>query len=129
MFGVKVKITSSNNNVCLDLKEQQDKYIIYGQLPGAAINDINITYDNSYLTITATSTQSITNNGTGCTFICKKSNNILKSFYIPDLDPKKVRSNFDGVNITITGEKCKELCNNINSYNYDKIVDVDYISE
>ena len=45
---------SANGGFKTDIKETPEEYVLHAELPGVKKEDINIDYDNNYLTISAT---------------------------------------------------------------------------
>lgn len=85
-------------DIKIDLKETDKEYIVVADLPGVKKEDIEITYENSYLTIAAKREAIIDEEKEN--YIRKERNYgmIQRAFYVDDIDGNKITAKFqDGV--------------------------------
>lgn len=113
---------TTSKDVFLDMEELKEKYLIYGKLPGAKIQDMMINYEDDYITIAALISKSIIRKGAFSIISIRKSSRISRDFYIPNVDIKKMTGSFDGVNLSIHIPKVFEQGSN------STIIDVDEYS-
>ena len=97
--------SSNDDNVKFNMKEFQDKYCIYGKLPGVSSDDINIYYDNDYIRISVKVNKSISRGGFGGSFTINQSSNVSKEFYVPKIEVNKIKVDFDGFNLALVAPK------------------------
>jgi len=85
-------------DIKIDLKETEKEYIVEADLPGVRKEDIEITYENNYLTIAAKREEVM--NEEKENYIRKERNYgmISRSFYVDDIDGDNIKAKFsDGV--------------------------------
>lgn len=115
---------ATNNNMFLDMEELKEKYVIYGKLPGAKIEDMTINYENDHIAISALINRSMTRCGDFSFISIQQIKRISKDFYIPNVDIKKITGDFDGVNLIIHIPKVVEQVSNsiiidVDEYTYE----------
>lgn len=98
-YSEEKKIT--DNDIFFKLDDYEDKYIILCRLPGAIKNQISIDYDNDNITIGTFVRNSKESYGAGFYMSFMESKFVEKKFYVPNSDIKKIKGNFDGLNLTI----------------------------
>lgn len=82
----------------VDMKETDDAYSIEADLPGMKKDDIEIIYDNNYLTICAKRNESVENKTDSYVRRERHYGEFKRSFYIDNVDESKVDASFnDGV--------------------------------
>ncbi|QAA33989.1 hypothetical protein [Clostridium manihotivorum] len=101
-----------------------DKYVVLGKLIGVPRDNINLNYDNDYLTIDVLIKRVSNRSGYGGVVFFQQVNNVRKTFYVPNVDSRNIAGNFDGSNLIIS------LPKKILSIKNKVIIDVDkYIEE
>jgi HSP20 family protein len=78
----------------VDLKENENEYIIEADLPGVKKEAIDISYENNYLTISAKRDDSTEVNSSGYLRHERRYGDFKRSFYIDDIDENKVNASF-----------------------------------
>ncbi|WP_298042384.1 Hsp20/alpha crystallin family protein [uncultured Clostridium sp.] len=105
---------NSSGSFKTDIKENPEGYVIHAELPGVNKEDINIDYNNNYLTISA-----IKNNE----FEEKKDNyirrersygSVSRGFYINNIDKNSVNGKFDNGVLSVELHKKDLISNNEN---------------
>lgn len=82
----------------VDLKEDEKNYIIEADLPGISKENIEISYNNNYLTISAKREDSLEDRGENYVRREKKYGQYKRSFYIDNTVEYKIEASFkDGV--------------------------------
>lgn len=82
----------------VDMKETEDAYSIEADLPGMKKDDIEIVYDNNYLTISAKQDESVENKTDKYVRRERRHGELKRSFYIDNVDESKIDASFkDGV--------------------------------
>ena len=105
---------NSGGNFKTDIKEAPKEYVVHAELPGVNKEDINIDYNNNYLTISATRNNEHE----------EKKNNYIKRersygslsrwFYINNVNKEAIKANFDNGVLNIELPKKELTQNNIN---------------
>lgn len=86
------------NSFRVDLKENENEYLIEADLPGIKKEDIEISYENNYLTISAKRDDSIEDKTNNYVRRERRYGEFKRSFYIDNMDESKVDASFkDGV--------------------------------
>lgn len=105
---------NSSGSFKTDIKETSEGYVVHAELPGVNKEDINIDYNNNYLTISA-----IKNNE----FEEKKDNyirrersygSVSRGFYINNVDKNSIKAKFDNGVLSIELPKKDLISNNEN---------------
>lgn len=105
---------NSSGSFKTDIKENPEGYVVHAELPGVNKEDINIDYNNNYLTISA-----IKNNE----FEEKKDNyirrersygSVSRGFYINNIDKNSIKAKFDNGVLSIELPKKDLISNNEN---------------
>lgn len=105
---------NSSGSFKTDIKETPEGYVVHAELPGVNKEDINIDYNNNYLTISA-----IKNNE----FEEKKDNyirrersygSVSRGFYINNVDKNSIKAKFDNGVLSIELPKKDLISNNEN---------------
>lgn len=105
---------NSSGSFKTDIKENPEGYVVHAELPGVNKEDINIDYNNNYLTISA-----IKNNE----FEEKKDNyirrersygSVSRGFYINNVDKNSIKAKFDNGVLSIELPKKDLISNNEN---------------
>lgn len=105
---------NSSGSFKTDIKENPEGYVVHAELPGVNKEDINIDYNNNYLTISA-----IKNNE----FEEKKDNyirrersygSVSRGFYINNIDKNSIKAKFDNGVLSVELPKKDLISNNEN---------------
>ena len=82
-------INEIENMVSLDinLSEREKEYIISGRLPGVKKSDIDVDYNNNYVTIKVKRNQFFSNGQNFSVTIIVQENEEKKDFYVGNVDP------------------------------------------
>lgn len=105
---------NSSGSFKTDIKENPEGYVVHAELPGVNKEDINIDYNNNYLTISA-----IKNNE----FEEKKDNyirrersygSVSRGFYINNVDKNSIKAKFDNGVLSVELPKKDLISNNEN---------------
>lgn len=105
---------NSSGSFKTDIKENPEGYVVHAELPGVNKEDINIDYNNNYLTISA-----IKNNE----FEEKKDNyirrersygSVSRGFYINNIDKNSIKAKFDNGVLSVELSKKDLISNNEN---------------
>jgi len=82
----------------VDVQENEDSYLVEADLPGVKKGDINITYENNYLTISAKREENREERKDNYIRQERSAGQFRRTFYIDDIDPDKIDASFqDGV--------------------------------
>lgn len=130
-----VFISSDNlNNMNMDevtiaIDEFSDRFVIYGKITGVVNNNININYNQEYITLNYIRTvqQSVGNQWSSVSI--QQSKTESKSFYVPNVDPTKLTATYENemLNIIIIKNKVEDNNNEIAEIiNVDDFYDVEY---
>ena len=94
-----------------DIKETPEEYVVNAELPGVKKEDINIDYNNNYLTISAT--RNNTHEEKKDNYIKRERSygSISRGFYISNVDKNLIKAKFDNGVLNIKLPK-KELTAN-----------------
>ncbi|WP_206870020.1 Hsp20 family protein [Clostridium zeae] len=113
----------NENKVELKMLDLDDKYVVVGKILGVQRNNINLNYENDYLTITVRVNKVNRSGGYGTFFMVQTVNDIRKNFYVPNVDSKSITGKFENGNLIIS------LPKNILSIKNKVIVEVDQYDE
>lgn len=86
-------------NICekpfkVDVKETKDNYLIEAALPGIEKNDINIDYQNNYLTISAKKENKVEDSNSNYVRREISFGEFKRSFYVDNIDENNVSAEF-----------------------------------
>ncbi|SHJ31340.1 Hsp20/alpha crystallin family protein [Clostridium cavendishii DSM 21758] len=115
----------NNEEAFLRMDEFEDKYLIYGKLPGVRKQDININYneDDENITVSTVISKSKSASSSFVFISVQESRSISKTFSVPNIDTSKVSGDFDGMNIELHLPKKIEVKTN------GLIIDIDEFTE
>ena len=102
-------------NFKVDVQDLKDKYVVEAELPGLDKKDINIKFENDYLTISINKEEESTEDKK---YMYKERTEFSseRSMYLPDVDPKKLSATFNNGILEITLNKQEHA---VNSYMID----------
>ncbi|GFP75064.1 Hsp20 family protein [Clostridium fungisolvens] len=123
-FGLLNMMNNINENkVELKMLDLDDKYVVVGKILGVQRNNINLNYENDYLTITVRVNKVNSRRGYGSFYMVQTVNDIRKNFYVPNVDSKSITGKFENGNLIIS------LPKNILSIKNKVIVEVEEYHE
>lgn len=86
------------NSFRVDLKENENEYIIEADLPGIKKDAIDLSYENNYLTVTAKREDTVEDKSGNYVRRERSYGEFKRSFYIDNVDESKIDASFnDGV--------------------------------
>ena len=98
-----------------DIYEKDGNYHIEADMPGFNKEDVNVDFDNGYLTISAE--KSAENNEDGKNFIRQERvyGSVERKFYVGDVEEDKIQANFNNgvLNIVLPKENAKKTTKSI----------------
>lgn len=106
---------TATRNFKVDVKDLKDKYIVEAELPGIRKEDLNIKFENDYLTISVNKEETKEED---VKYVYKERYSFAEErrMYLPDVDPTKLGAKLDNGILVITLNKSD---NAINSYMID----------
>lgn len=96
-----VNTLDSMVNLNIDCKEYKRKYLIEADLPGVLKKDIDIDYDNNYITINIKRNSVFSNGKNIAVAIVQGGNDISKDFYVENIDPYNIKAVFKDSHLKI----------------------------
>ena len=105
---------SANGGFKTDIKETPEEYVLHAELPGVKKEDINIDYDNNYLTISATKNTDSKEKKENYLRRERSYGSVSRGFYINNVDKNLIKAKFDNGVLTIDLPK-KEISSNNDS--------------
>lgn len=81
-------------DVDINIKEDKRKYLINADLPGTSKNDIDIDYDNNYISINIKRNHFYSNGSNVAVAVIQGGNGISKDFYVENIDPCNIKAVF-----------------------------------
>ena len=111
-------------NLNIDFKEYSKKYLIEADLPGISKKDINIDYDNNYITINIKRNQFYTNGKNVAVAVVQGGDDISKDFYVENIDPYNIKAVFKNDHLSVyipKKDRLKEINTivEVNDYTYE----------
>ena len=100
----------NGNPFKVDLKESNDAYIIEADLPGVEKGNIDISYDNNYLTISAKRDDTVEENKNNYVRRERRCGELRRSFYVDNVEEDKIDASFENGVLKINLPK-KEIVN------------------
>lgn len=94
----------------VDVRETEDAYVVEADLPGVKKEDVDIQYDNNYLTISARSESTVEKKEENFVRQERHSGELRRSFYVDNIDENKIAASLtDGVLKVTLPKKDKEV--------------------
>ena len=97
-------------NFKIDVKDLKDKYIVEAELPGLTKEDVNVKFENDYLTIDIHK-EEVKEEDTKYVHKERFSFTSNRKFYLPDVDPTKLSAKFENGILFITLTKSEHASN------------------
>ena len=107
-------------NPNIEFKEYNKAYVLLAELPGVDKSNITLDYDNNYITLKIDRSVICRNKGNVTMTVVQPNSNIVKDYYVEDIDPFKIKAIFNDGRLRVTIPK-----KNIYSNNEGTIIDVD----
>ncbi|KYH34095.1 18 kDa heat shock protein [Clostridium tepidiprofundi DSM 19306] len=107
----------AKNSFKVDLKENNDNYVVEADLPGVDKNNIDITYENNYLTIRAKREDKIEETKDNYIRHERHYGEFRRSFYIDNVDENNIQASFNNGVLNITLPKLSDDNNKIKRIN------------
>ncbi|PJI08384.1 MULTISPECIES: heat shock protein Hsp18 [Clostridium] len=101
---------TNTGNFNVDVQENEDNYIVAADLPGTKKENINLEYDNNYLTISAKREDIAENKDDKNNFVRRERSygELKRSFYVDNIDETNIDASFNnGVLKIILPKKVK----------------------
>ena len=117
-------INEIENMVSLDinLSEREKEYIISGRLPGVRKSDIDVDYNNNYVTIKVKRNQFFSNGQNFSVTIIGPENEEIKDFYVGNVDPYSIKAVFKDNLLTVHVPKKNKIDDKATIINVDYTV-------
>ena len=117
-------INEIENMVSLDinLSEREKEYIISGRLPGVKKSDIDVDYNNNYVTIKVKRNQFFSNGQNFSVTIIGPENEEIKDFYVGNVDPYSIKAVFKDNLLTVHVPKKNKIDDKATIINVDYTV-------
>lgn len=99
-------------NLNIDFKEYNKKYLIEADLPGISKKDIDIDYNNNYISINIKRSQFYTNGKNVAVAVIQGENDISRDFYVENIDPYNIKAVFKDEHLKVyipKRDRLKEL--------------------
>ena len=97
-----------------DIKETPEEYVVHAELPGVKKEDINIDYNNNYLSISATRNNEFEEKKDNYIRRERSYGSVSRGFYINNVNKEAIKAKFDNGVLTIDLPK-KEISSNNDS--------------
>ena len=86
---------SANGGFKTDIKETPEEYVLHAELPGVKKEDINIDYDNNYLTISATKNTDSKEKKENYLRRERRYGSVSRGFYLNNVNKDLIKAKFD----------------------------------
>ncbi|MCK8607038.1 Hsp20/alpha crystallin family protein [Apilactobacillus ozensis] len=110
---------NDNNNMKTDIIDNGDSYEVNAELAGFDKNDIHMDYRENTLSISAKKDTNHDNENGKVVFSEISSNNIKRSFYLPNVDIKQIKASYENGILDVVLPKM----NKDNNEGYDISID------
>lgn len=112
----------------ITFKDCGDYYLIKGYLPGLSAKDISIDFEKNKAILAIKKKQVYSNNRNSIMTVVQTGGNLIKNFYIEEVDVTKLRASFNNNLLIITMPKTKKAIEDLEkgqSICEAEIIDVD----
>lgn len=111
-------------NLDIDFKEYNKNYLIEADLPGISKKDINIDYDNNYISVNIKRNQFYSNGKNVSVAIIQGGDDISKDFYVENIDPYNIKAVFKDEHLMVyipKKDRLKQINTiiEVNDYTYE----------
>lgn len=114
----------NNQDYNIDFKDYGEYYLIKGHLPGLTAKDVSIDFEKNKAILTIRKRQVYKNNSNSVMTVIQTGGNIIKTFYIDEIDVTNLRASFDKSLLVITIPKVKKIQESVEG-NEPVIIDVE----
>ena len=99
---------SISSGIKVDIKEEDDKYLLEAEIPGVKKDQIKIDYDKNFLTISVEQQEEI--NEEKDHYICRERRlgKTSRTFHAKDIDPDGIEAAYEDGVLTVSLPKSKE---------------------
>lgn len=96
----------------INFRDFGEYYLIKGLLPGLTAKDVSIDFEKNKAILTIRKRQVYKNNSNSVMAVIQTGGNLVKNFYIEEVDVTKLRASFDNSLLVITLPKVKKIQEN-----------------
>ncbi len=96
----------------INFRDFGEYYLIKGLLPGLTAKDVSIDFEKNKAILTIRKRQVYKNNSNSLMAVIQTGGNLVKNFYIEEVDVTKLRASFDNSLLVITLPKVKKIQEN-----------------
>ena len=108
---------SMENQIKAQVKETDEAYLMEAEIPGVNKEDLQLSYENNYLTISALRNSSFEDNENSCLRQERCCEQVSRSFYFDNVEKEKIQAKFQNGLLDIILPK-KEVSKNNSSEIY-----------
>ena len=108
---------SMENQIKAQVKETDEAYLMEAEIPGVNKEDLQLSYENNYLTISALRNSSFEDNESNCLRQERCCEQVSRSFYFDNVEKEKIQAKFQNGLLDIILPK-KEVSKNNSSEIY-----------
>ena len=108
---------NGSNDIKADVRETNEAYLVEAELPGVNKEDLQLSYENNYLTISALRNSSFEDNESNCLRQERCCEQVSRSFYFDNVEKEKIQAKFQNGLLDIILPK-KEVSKNNSSEIY-----------
>lgn len=123
----------SNDVIRVNMKDQDNRYLIEGYFPGIERKDIIIDYKNSHIYLNVKRKQVFSNGYNMFMAVMRFGEDFKREFFVPNADITKLRASYKNYRLRLEIPKYKEQIvgktNESLLENENNIIDVDYKEE
>ena len=118
---------AQEDNYDVQLKDYGDYYLIKGYLPGLTPRDVSIDFEKNKAILTIKKKQSYSNGRNAMVTVIQTGGDLVKNFYISEVDVTKLKASFDNSLLLLTLPKVKKIEEEVIGTDMDSpmIIDVD----
>jgi HSP20 family protein len=114
------------DNYDVNIRDYGQFYLVKGYLPGLSPKDIDVDFKGNKVILTIKSKQTYSNRSNSMVTIIQTDANIVKDFYVEEIDIAKLKASFNDGLLLLTLPKVKGIeCDNINYFHEPDIIDVE----
>ena len=106
----------------INLSEREKEYIISGRLPGVRKSDIDVDYNNNYVTIKVKRNKFFSNGQNFAVAIIGPEEEEVKDFYVGNVDPYSIKAVFKDNLLTVHVPKKNKIDDKATIINVDYTV-------
>ncbi|MGL4848100.1 MAG: Hsp20 family protein, partial [Clostridium sp.] len=88
-------------NIEMNIKNEEDRYLIEGIFPGMQRKDIKVDFKDECIYVRAQKKQFFSNDDSTAMIIIRDSRDFVKNFQVPNSDASKIKASFKGCKLTL----------------------------